>query len=518
MRWQRGALDTGLRPAHLATDTAGKWGVWQHALDETEKRVGPETAFLDLDCTKPLRLQGDIDAALDLFARERPDMVESCTEARKNPYFNLVESDASGALHVSKPLPGGVLARQQAPVVYEHVGVVYDAAPDYLKRSGSLYEGRVALLGPGHPAGPALRAGGRHRQSARLGDRGVPHVPPDREGGAARVSRYAAVPPVHRHLPHRARPDNNLTTCSTRVARNTTRLRERRSMPRCDMTQNARERFKLSKDDDWLALLSRSVHEPLIDGFEMPRFPHGRVQRQFIGSADGAALNEGFAFYRKCRSYFDRHGLRLAPDARYLDFGCGWGRFPRIFWYDFDPANIHGVDVDPEILAVCRALGCPGTYTRIEPRGRLPFDDGHFDFVSAYSVFSHLPEEIAGHWMSELSRVTKPGGMMGFTTEARRFLDFIERIEDTSRSNWHFTLAKHKARVPEYRDIFDQGRFVYIPTGGGAYRSEDVYGEACIPESYIRTAWSEHFALVDYVDDPSKFWQAFVIVQKPGAR
>ena len=28
----KGALTIGLRPAHLATDTAGKWGVWQHAL------------------------------------------------------------------------------------------------------------------------------------------------------------------------------------------------------------------------------------------------------------------------------------------------------------------------------------------------------------------------------------------------------------------------------------------------------------------------------------------------------
>jgi CMP-N,N'-diacetyllegionaminic acid synthase len=142
----KGAMDIGLRPAHLATDTAGKWGVWQHALEETERRAGAVTAFVDLDCTNPLRLQGDIDAALDLFERDGPDMVMSCTEARKNPYFNLVEPDATGALHVSKPLPGGVLARQQAPVVYEHVGVVYVVAPDYLKRAGGLYEGRVIPL------------------------------------------------------------------------------------------------------------------------------------------------------------------------------------------------------------------------------------------------------------------------------------------------------------------------------------------------------------------------------------
>jgi CMP-N,N'-diacetyllegionaminic acid synthase len=70
-------------------------------------------------------------------------MVMSCCEARKNPYFNLVEPDASGALHVSKPLPGGVVARQQAPVVYEHAASTYVVAPAYLKSAKSLYEGRV---------------------------------------------------------------------------------------------------------------------------------------------------------------------------------------------------------------------------------------------------------------------------------------------------------------------------------------------------------------------------------------
>lgn len=139
----KGALDIGLRPAHLATDTAGKWGVWQHALAEAEARLGPVEAFLDLDCTSPLRLPEDIDGALDLFFAQRPDMVMSCCEARKNPYFNLVEPDATGALHVSKPLPGGVVARQQAPVVWEHAASTYVVAPDYLRRAASLFEGRV---------------------------------------------------------------------------------------------------------------------------------------------------------------------------------------------------------------------------------------------------------------------------------------------------------------------------------------------------------------------------------------
>ena len=139
----RGCLDIGLRPAHLATDTAGKWGVWQQALAVSEALCGPVEAFLDLDATAPLRLPQDITNAQALFATARPDMVMSCCEARKNPYFNLVEPDASGALQVSKPLPGGVVARQQAPVVYEHAASTYVVDPGYLKRSTRLFEGRV---------------------------------------------------------------------------------------------------------------------------------------------------------------------------------------------------------------------------------------------------------------------------------------------------------------------------------------------------------------------------------------
>jgi N-acylneuraminate cytidylyltransferase len=140
----KGALKMGLRPAHLASDTAGKWQVWQHALEVSQDILGqPVTAFLDLDCTSPLRLMEDIANALDLYFDEKPDMVMSCCDAHKNPYFNLVEPDETGALHVSKPLPGGVVARQQAPKVYEHAASTYVVAPDYLRSANALYEGRV---------------------------------------------------------------------------------------------------------------------------------------------------------------------------------------------------------------------------------------------------------------------------------------------------------------------------------------------------------------------------------------
>ena len=140
----KGALQIGLRPAHLSTDSAPKWPVWQHALEAAQEAAGREvSAFLDLDCTSPLRLPEDITGALTLFQTAQPDMVMSVCEARKNPYFNLVEPDETGALHVSKPLPGGVWARQAAPTVYEHAASTYVVAPDYLRRAKTIYEGRV---------------------------------------------------------------------------------------------------------------------------------------------------------------------------------------------------------------------------------------------------------------------------------------------------------------------------------------------------------------------------------------
>lgn len=140
----KGALDIGLRPAHLATDAAPKWGVWQHALEAGQAALGaPVTTFVDLDCTSPLRLPEDLEGALDLYAREHPDMVMSVCEARKNPYFNLVEADETGALHVSKPLPGGVWSRQSAPKVWEHAASTYVLSADYLRRAKTIYEGRV---------------------------------------------------------------------------------------------------------------------------------------------------------------------------------------------------------------------------------------------------------------------------------------------------------------------------------------------------------------------------------------
>ncbi len=132
-----------MRPAELASDTAGKWHVWQHALDACERHYGaPVDIYVDLDCTSPLRDVEDISRAIAQFRQARVDAVFSVCEARKNPYFNLLEVEGD-RLRICKPLPGAVVRRQDAPRVLEHVASIYVLSPDYLRRGTGLLSGRT---------------------------------------------------------------------------------------------------------------------------------------------------------------------------------------------------------------------------------------------------------------------------------------------------------------------------------------------------------------------------------------
>ena len=146
-----------MRPAELANDTAGKWGVWQHALQACEAYYSePIDLFVDLDCTCPLRDIDDISKAIAQFrnvnahahahahanAHLQVDAVFSVCEARKNPYFNMIE-EVDGALRICKSLAKPIVRRQDAPKVFEHVASIYVLSPNYLRQGTGLLSGRT---------------------------------------------------------------------------------------------------------------------------------------------------------------------------------------------------------------------------------------------------------------------------------------------------------------------------------------------------------------------------------------
>ena len=113
-----------LRPAELATATAGKLPVILHLVDHVERSHGPVSRIIDLDPTSPLRDVADIHACADMLDEET-GLVITGYESDKNPYFNMVERKADGSIERVCPPAVEVLGRQGAPKVYAMNGSVY---------------------------------------------------------------------------------------------------------------------------------------------------------------------------------------------------------------------------------------------------------------------------------------------------------------------------------------------------------------------------------------------------------
>jgi len=142
-----GAQVPFIRPKELSGPEVGKFQVWKHALDQCESYYDEEyEIFLDLDCTNPLRDVNDISNVICQFRNSRKNKVDavfSVCEARKNPYFNMLEKDGNGAMRLSKTNGQTVVARQSAPKVFEHVASIYAIDPKYIKKENHLLSGHT---------------------------------------------------------------------------------------------------------------------------------------------------------------------------------------------------------------------------------------------------------------------------------------------------------------------------------------------------------------------------------------
>lgn len=124
-----------MRPAELASDSAGSREVILHAMDFALEQGIDYNCVVLLQPTSPLRTATDVTRCLDRYESLSPDvdMVVTVTEAATNPYLNCYETDADGFLHISKG-DGTLRRRQDAPEVWEFNGAVYVINPSSLRR------------------------------------------------------------------------------------------------------------------------------------------------------------------------------------------------------------------------------------------------------------------------------------------------------------------------------------------------------------------------------------------------
>ena len=135
------------RKEELATDSSSKLEVIKDTLRSCENKSGIRYDYIiDLDLTSPLRTVNDIEKLIyKMESQSDIELVFSVTNARRNPYFNMVMEQGK---EVKKVIESDYTARQQAPTVYDMNASMYIYKNEFLsqKNNRTLFDAKINII------------------------------------------------------------------------------------------------------------------------------------------------------------------------------------------------------------------------------------------------------------------------------------------------------------------------------------------------------------------------------------
>jgi SAM-dependent methyltransferase len=98
-------------------------------------------------------------------------------------------------------------------------------------------------------------------------------------------------------------------------------------------------------------------------------------------------------------------------DGRIFDFGSGIGNSIPFFRIYFPQREVHCADVSARSIEIALAR-FPGNENHLLVDKAIPVPSESQDIVFSACVFHHIPHEDHQHWLAELHRITRPGGLL----------------------------------------------------------------------------------------------------------
>jgi SAM-dependent methyltransferase len=177
---------------------------------------------------------------------------------------------------------------------------------------------------------------------------------------------------------------------------------------------------------------------------------------------------------RMVREAAARAGRPVAEMDAILDWGCGCARVTR-WWSDLEDVAVTACDYNAELVDWVGASLPFVTARRNELEPPLPVPDASQDLVYAFSVLTHLPDELALAWMREIRRVLRPGGLFFFTTHGEACRDRV---------------------TPEEAAVLDRGESVVQFSGIAGTNLCAAYH----PRAFVESRLAEGFEVVETIE------------------
>jgi SAM-dependent methyltransferase len=276
--------------------------------------------------------------------------------------------------------------------------------------------------------------------------------------------------------------------------------------------------FRSLTPTEWYWLNVRGERTfPSLRGY-LPALPPEELQVRFTGGRGEHTLREAFNFYRIVSKAASSTSPKVA-----IDFGCGWGRITRFFIKDFQKDKLLGVDPVREVIEVSRATNPWATFEEIQLHPPIRLPSSSVDLIFAFSVFSHLTEQVHLEWIEEFARLLRRGGTLVVTTRKRDFILECASIrnEEPDPSSIdplrdYATMGARAAFLDTERflQIYDEDEYCCDPTGAGDDLPSDAYGETCIPLAYAQHQWQPHFAVAEFKNKGPELKQNVIVARR----
>jgi SAM-dependent methyltransferase len=132
-------------------------------------------------------------------------------------------------------------------------------------------------------------------------------------------------------------------------------------------------------------------------------------------------------------------------------------------WSGLPRTQVFGCDITPKMVGWCNEHLPFATAAVNDLSPPLPYHDSTFDLIYAFSVMTHLSEELQHAWVRECHRVLKPGGFFLFSTLGEYFVSRDRLTNEERRS-------------------FENGNLVVLYTGSAGTSLCSAYH----PPEYVR--------------------------------